>query len=92
MITHDRYFLDRIANKIIELDLGQLYEYEGNYSDFLEAKTLREEQLKTLEDKRQSLLKKELEWIRSGVKARGTKQKARIDRFERLKNRRKYIF
>ncbi|NLK96719.1 MAG: ABC-F family ATP-binding cassette domain-containing protein [Epulopiscium sp.] len=85
MITHDRYFLDRIANRIIELDSGQLYEYKGNYSDFLEAKTLREEQLKTMEDKRQSLLKKELEWIRSGVKARGTKQKARIDRFERLK-------
>lgn len=86
MITHDRYFLDRIANRIIELDLGQLYEYKGNYSDFLEAKTLRQEQLKTMEEKRQSLLKKELEWIRSGVKARGTKQKARIDRFEKLKD------
>ncbi|WP_341876984.1 ABC-F family ATP-binding cassette domain-containing protein [Defluviitalea saccharophila] len=92
MITHDRYFLDRIANRIIELDSGQLYEYKGNYSDFLEAKTLREEQLKTMEDKRQSLLKKELEWIRSGVKARGTKQKARIDRFERLKEQAVNIF
>lgn len=85
MITHDRYFLDRIVNRIIELDSGQIYEYKGSYSDFLEAKTLREEQLKTMEEKRQNLLKKELEWIRSGVKARGTKQKARIDRFEKLK-------
>ncbi|NLK21625.1 MAG: ABC-F family ATP-binding cassette domain-containing protein [Epulopiscium sp.] len=86
MITHDRYFLDRIANRIIELDCGNLYEYKGNYTRFIEAKALREEQHKIDEGKRQRLYKKELEWIRSGVRARGTKQKARIDRFEALQN------
>lgn len=87
MITHDRYFLDRIANRIIELDCGNLYEYKGNYTRFIEAKALREEQHKIDEGKRQRLYKKELEWIRSGVRARGTKQKARIDRFEALQNK-----
>jgi ATP-binding cassette subfamily F protein uup len=84
MITHDRYFLDRVVNEIIELDKGFLYTYKGNYSDFLEKKVEREELQATNEKKRQGLLKKELAWIRRGAKARTTKQKARIDRFEKL--------
>ncbi|MEB3101701.1 ABC-F family ATP-binding cassette domain-containing protein [Ferviditalea candida] len=84
MITHDRYFLDRAANRIIELDQGKLYSYGGNYSHFLEKKAERLEQEKASELKRQNLLRRELEWIRRGAKARTTKQKARIDRFEQL--------
>jgi ATP-binding cassette subfamily F protein uup len=84
MITHDRYFLDRVVNEIIELDKGFLYTYKGNYSDFLEKKVEREELQSASEKKRQGLLKKELAWIRRGAKARTTKQKARIDRFEKL--------
>ncbi|KGK81114.1 ABC-F family ATP-binding cassette domain-containing protein [Clostridium sp. HMP27] len=84
MITHDRYFLDRVANEIIELDGGKLYTYEGNYSAFLQKKIEREEIEASSEKKRQSLLRKELAWIRRGAKARSTKQKARIDRFEKL--------
>ncbi|MBM7871765.1 ATP-binding cassette subfamily F protein uup [Clostridium pascui] len=84
MITHDRYFLDRVANEIIELDGGNLYTYEGNYSTFLQKKIEREEIEASSEKKRQSLLKKELAWIRRGAKARSTKQKARIERFEKL--------
>lgn len=84
MITHDRYFLDRVVNEIIELDRGSLYLYKGNYSNFLEKKLEREEMEAANEKKRQSLFKKELAWIRRGVKARTTKQKARIDRFEKL--------
>jgi ABC transport system ATP-binding/permease protein len=84
MITHDRYFLDRVVNEIIELDGGNLYLYKGNYSDFLEKKLEREEMEVASEKKRQSLFKKELAWIRRGAKARTTKQKARIDRFEKL--------
>ena len=84
-VTHDRYFLDRVTNRIIELDDGNLYSYTGNYSTFLEAKALREEQALASEEKRQNLFKRELEWIRRGAKARTTKQKARIDRFEVLK-------
>lgn len=86
MITHDRYFLDRITNKIIELDKGNLYSYQGNYSVFLEKKVERLALMDSLERKRQSLFKKELAWIRRGAKARTTKQKARIDRFEDLKD------
>lgn len=85
MITHDRYFLDRITNKILELDSGNLYSYQGNYSVFLEKKVERMALMDSLERKRQSLFKKELAWIRRGAKARTTKQKARIDRFEGLK-------
>lgn len=85
-VTHDRYFLDRVTNRILELDGGNLYAYTGNYSTFLEAKALREEQVVISEEKRQNLFKRELEWIRRGAKARTTKQKARIDRFEELKN------
>lgn len=84
MVTHDRYFLDRITNHIIELDRGCLYTYLGNYSTFLDEKLKREELMASSERKRQSLLRKELEWIRRGAKARSTKQKARIQRFEEL--------
>lgn len=86
MITHDRYFLDKIVNRIIELDRGSLYPYKGNYSFYLEKKEERLEIEAASEVKRQSLLKKELAWIRRGAKARTTKQKARIDRFNALKD------
>ncbi|MGN7355749.1 ABC-F family ATP-binding cassette domain-containing protein [Paenibacillus sp. SAF-054] len=85
MITHDRYFLDRVANVMLELDHGRLYRYEANYSRFLELKAEREEREEASEQKRQNLLRNELAWIRRGAKARSTKQKARIDRFEALK-------
>lgn len=86
MITHDRYFLDRVANEIIELDKGSLYRYDGNYSYFLEKKVERDEIQVANEKKRQNLFRKELAWIKRGAKARSTKQKARIDRFEELKD------
>ncbi|MEG0133461.1 MAG: ABC-F family ATP-binding cassette domain-containing protein [Clostridium sp.] len=86
MITHDRYFLDRIANRIFELDGGSLYSYQGNYSVFLEKKDERMQMMDALESKRQNLYRKELAWIRRGAKARTTKQKARIDRFETLRD------
>jgi len=84
MITHDRYFLDRVVGRMLELDHGQLYSYEANYSRFLELKAEREEREQASEQKRQNLLRNELAWIRRGAKARTTKQKARIDRFEKL--------
>ena len=84
MVTHDRYFLERVANRIIELDNGKLYSYLANYSKFLEMKAEREELEQASERKRQSLLRSELEWIRRGAQARSTKQKARIERFEKL--------
>lgn len=85
MITHDRYFLDRVSNRVIELDKGRAYFYQANYSRFLELKLEREEREAASEAKRQNLLRNELAWIRRGAKARTTKQKARIDRFEALK-------
>lgn len=85
MVTHDRYFLDRVVNRIIELDNGKLYSYQANYSRFLEMKAEREELEQASERKRQNLLRTELEWIRRGAQARSTKQKARIERFEKLK-------
>lgn len=85
MVTHDRYFLDRVVNKIIELDNGKLFGYMGNYTKFIELKIERQEQLESSERKRKSLFRRELEWIKRGAKARTTKQKARIDRFEQLK-------
>jgi ABC transport system ATP-binding/permease protein len=85
MITHDRYFLDRVSNRVIELDQGKAYFYEANYSRFLELKLEREEREAATEAKRQNLLRNELAWIRRGAQARSTKQKARIDRFEALK-------
>lgn len=84
MITHDRYFLDRVVNQIYELDRGNIYSYDGNYSEFLEKKLEREELEAASEKKRQSLYRKELSWIKRGAKARSTKQKARIERFEKL--------
>ncbi|WP_291648101.1 ABC-F family ATP-binding cassette domain-containing protein [Clostridium sp.] len=86
MITHDRYFLDRVANKIIELDRGDLYLYDGNYSDFLEKKAERLQVEAAKEEKRQKLILKELKWVRRGAKARTTKQKARLQRFDDLVN------
>ena len=84
LITHDRYFLNRVVNKIIELDDGSLYSYEGNYEAFLEKKAEREEQLSAMERKHAGLLRNELAWLKKGAKARTTKQKARIQRAEKL--------
>ncbi|MDD4504540.1 MAG: ABC-F family ATP-binding cassette domain-containing protein, partial [Clostridiaceae bacterium] len=84
MITHDRYFLDRVVNEIAELDKGKLYIYKGNYNNYIEKKIEREESKAANERKRQTLLKKELSWISRGAKARTTKQKSRIERFEKL--------
>ncbi|WP_195428161.1 ABC-F family ATP-binding cassette domain-containing protein [Clostridium sp. D46t1_190503_E9] len=86
MITHDRYFLDRVTNKILELDRGNLYLYNGNYSDFLEKKAERLQVEAAKEEKRQKLILKELKWVRRGAKARTTKQKARLQRFDELVN------
>ncbi|GMQ57595.1 ABC-F family ATP-binding cassette domain-containing protein [Vallitalea sediminicola] len=85
MITHDRYFLDRVANRILELDQSRLYSYVGNYSIYLEKKAEREQEVVSKELKRRNIFRNELEWIKRGARARSTKQKARIDRFEQLK-------
>ena len=85
MVTHDRYFLDNVTNRIVELDKGGLYSYETNYSGFLELKTQREDMARATEAKRANILRTELEWIRRGCKARSTKQQARIDRYEDMK-------
>lgn len=87
LVTHDRYFLDRVVNRIFELDRGRLFSYEGNYSYFLEKKADREEREAASEDKRQNLLRRELAWLKRGAKARTTKQKARIERAETLRDR-----
>ena len=84
MVTHDRYFLDRVVNKIVELDRRQLVSYSGNYGRYLQQRTLREEQLKTAESKRQALLRQELAWLQRGAQSRTTKQKARIQRVQEL--------
>lgn len=84
MVTHDRYFLDRVTNKIVELQDGSLYSYEANYTKYLELKEERENMTAASERKRQSLLKKELAWIRRGARARSTKQKFRVERFEEM--------
>ncbi|MBI0576050.1 ABC-F family ATP-binding cassette domain-containing protein [Neobacillus cucumis] len=84
LVTHDRYFLDRVANRMFELDSGNLYSYKGNYASFLESKAIREENEAATFEKRKNLFRRELEWIRRGAKARTTKQKARIQRFEEL--------
>lgn len=86
MVTHDRYFLERITNKIFELDRTKIYEYEANYSHFLELKAQREEIALSTQRKRKLFLKKELEWVRAGVQARSTKSKDRLQRFEELNN------
>lgn len=84
MVTHDRYFLDSVSNCIVEIDKGNIYSYDTNYSGFLERKAMREESEIAGERKRQSVLRKEIEWIKRGAKARSTKQKARIQRYEML--------
>lgn len=84
MVTHDRYFLERVCKRIIELERAQLYSYPGNYSVYLERKLEREKTELVIADKKQALLSKELAWIRKGARARSTKQKARIERFEKL--------
>ena len=86
MVTHDRYFLDRVTNKILEISHGKMYGYEANYSKFLELKAEREEMELASERKRQSVLRMELEWAKRGCRARTTKQRARLDRLEALKN------
>ncbi|MEF9992234.1 MAG: ABC-F family ATP-binding cassette domain-containing protein [Romboutsia sp.] len=86
MITHDRYFLDRVTNRVIELDKGRLFSYDGNYSAFLEKKMERLALESSMEEKRQNLIKTELAWVRRGAKARTTKQKARLQRFDELVN------
>lgn len=86
VVTHDRYFLNRVTNRIFELDKGKLYIYDGNYETFLEKKAEREELQRQNEQKRQNILRRELEWLRRGPKARGTKQKARKDRAEKLRD------
>ena len=84
MITHDRYFLERITHRMLELEHGQLYTYEANYSLYLEQKAKREESLQNAQHKRKQFLKKELEWVRAGVQARTTKNKGRLQRYEAL--------
>lgn len=86
MVTHDRYFLDNTATKILELDKGKAYTYTGNYSEFLEQKTARIEREQASEQKRQNFLRNELKWLRRGAQARSTKQKARIARYNEVKN------
>ena len=86
MVTHDRYFLDRVTNRIVELSSAKLYSYEGNYEKFLELKTQREEDERRIQEKAHALYKQELAWMRKGVEARRTKQKARIERFYELED------
>ena len=85
MVTHDRYFLDRVSNRILEISHGSIYSYEANYSKFLELKAQREEMELASERKRQSILRIEMEWAKRGCRARTTKQRARLDRLEALK-------
>ena len=87
MVTHDRYFLNKICRRIVEIDRGSLYSCEGSYSDYLEYKAQREADAEAAERKNRSLYRREFEWISRGARARGTKSKDRIERFEALKNR-----
>lgn len=84
MVTHDRYFLDRVSTRIIEIDKGNIYSYEANYSGFLELKMQREEIALASERKRANILRNELAWVQRGARARSTKQKARLQRYEEL--------
>ena len=86
IVTHDRYFLDKVATRILELSYGRIYSYDGNYSDFLRKKAERTSDVEAAEAKRLAFIRRELEWIRRGPKARGTKSQARIDRFEAAAN------
>lgn len=85
MVTHDRYFLDRVSNRIIEIEKGNIYSYVGGYSEFLRLKAVREDMENATERKRQSILRNELAWISRGARARSTKQKARIERYEEMR-------
>jgi ATP-binding cassette subfamily F protein uup len=87
LITHDRYFLDRVTNRILEIDRGDLYTYSGNYSYYLEKKALAEESAVSSQRKHQGVLRRELEWLKRGPKARSTKQKARIDRIHDMQGK-----
>lgn len=87
LITHDRYFLDQVTNRILEIDRGDMYSYSGNYSYYLEKKALAEESLSSSQQKLKGILRKELEWLKRGAKARSTKQKARIQRIEQMQNK-----
>lgn len=87
MVTHDRYFLDSVSDRIIEIDKGSIYSYKTNYSGYLELKMQREEMALATERKRASIYRNELAWVQRGARARSTKQKARLERFEELKNR-----
>ena len=89
MVTHDRYFLNSITRKIVEVDRGKLFEYDGNYSVYLEQKAQREADAEAKERRNRTIYRRELEWIRRGVRARGTKSKDRIERFHELENREK---
>lgn len=86
-VTHDRYFLERVATRIAELDKGKFFSHEGNYDDYLEAKVIRQNVAEQSESKRQKFLRSELEWVRAGVKARGTKARSRLDNFYEVKDR-----
>lgn len=86
MITHDRYFLDSVSNRIVEIDKGHIYSYSTNYSGFLELKAQREEMAEASQRKRDAILRVELEWVKRGARARSTKQKARLERYEELKS------
>lgn len=87
MVTHDRYFLDSVTSRIVEIDNGQIFSYETNYAGYLELKLQREEMQMATQRKQQSLLRTELEWVKRGARARSTKQKARLERYEELKNK-----
>lgn len=91
MITHDRYFLERVVNKIVEVDKGKIYEYQANYSRFLDLKAEREESLLNQEKKIQTFLRKESEWIHRGARARATKEKKRVEKYEELTSREKVV-
>ena len=84
MVTHDRYFLDRVSNRIVEVDQGALYNYPGNYSEFVRLKEERQNIALATEKKRKNLLRTELEWLHRGARARSTKQKAHIDRIRAM--------
>jgi ABC transport system ATP-binding/permease protein len=84
LVTHDRYFLDRVTNRMLELERGHAYRYEGNYTHYLEEKAARSERQEAESQKRDALVRRELAWLRRGAKARTTKQKARVDRAEAL--------
>src|SRR5699024_1421032 len=86
LVTHDRYFLNRVTNMIYELDQGKLYTYEGNYETFVEKKMIREEMEQAAEQKHANRLRNEMEWLKRGPRARSTKQRARVERIKEMQN------